>query len=108
MPVRKCRYPGCGCKDGLTEVTAEQESFCKALCDAQFGWNGFQRYADSGIFKAKTWLCEKHTPRGLAEADVLGARVARIDRGQLQFGEVISVAGHEGSSRFLDQRVGPR
>ena len=80
MPPKVCRYPGCSCKEGLAEVTTEEEAFCRALCNVQFAWPGFKRVADNGIYKAKTWLCPEHTPKGLAEADVLGRRVAKFGR----------------------------
>ena len=67
-----------------------QLTSCSAhgLHDVLFGWNGFKRVADNGVFKAKTWLCEEHTPQGLAEADMLGRRVAKFVGGQILFGEL--------------------
>ena len=110
MPLKKCQWYGCHNED-LTEITAAEEDFCKCLVAAQFGWRDFKRRPDSGsaksgkMFKAKTWLCDEHMPEGLANADLLGVRVARFSGGELIFGEVSHVAGFCRESRHMDQRV---
>ena len=101
MPRKQCQYKGCGCSENLTEITAAEEDFCRCLVDAQFKWSDFKRRPDSGVFKVKTWLCEEHLPEGLAYADLLGARVAKIIGGELFFGEVSHVAGFSRESRHL-------
>lgn len=105
--VRKvCRFKGCSCTNNLFEVTAALEDFCSALMGARFNYRDFRRVPDSGVFKAKTWLCEEHVPDGLQDADLLGTRVAKIVDDELFFGEVTAIAGfsrHVG--RLMDQRV---
>ena len=105
--VRKvCRFKGCSCTNNLFEVTAALEDFCSALMGARFNNHEFRRVSDSGVFKAKTWLCEEHVPDGLQDADLLGTRVAKIVDDELFFGEVTAIAGfsrHVG--RLMDQRV---
>ena len=96
---------GCYCREGLREVVAAEEDFCRVLLEVHTGWSGFSRVKDSGVFKAKTWLCEGCTPDGLDQADVLGARVAKTIGNELLFGEVVEVCGFSRESRHLDQRV---
>eukprot|EP00966_Prymnesium_polylepis_P005229 120570-Prymnesium_polylepis.1 len=105
MVRKECTYPRCRCKEGLVEVTTAQELFCKILLQAQTGWDGFTLKAGAGVFKAKTWLCEEHAPRGLEQAEPLGARVARVVDDELFFGEVTHVAGFSRVSRHVENVV---
>ena len=80
MVRKECAFPRCRCKVDLVEIGEAQEEFCSALMKAQFDWEGFARRPDSGVFKAKTWLCAEHqpVPDGLENGALLGARLARV------------------------------
>ena len=67
MVRKECAFPKCRSKEGLSEVTAHRTGglLCRCLLQAQRGWDGFDLKTGSGVFKAKTWLCEEHYPEGL-------------------------------------------